>query len=93
MGSKMLPFGAQGSNQAMEVAGALGSLLTGVDNIPLMLERLRLLEIVRIKRASRIQTLSKVRVGQEKQIEDEFKKYLEHHDQSRLACQENLEFC
>ena len=79
---QMLPFGAQGSNQAIEDAGALGCILKGANSIPLMLERLRLFEKIRVKRASRIQTLSRARQGEEHQMADKFKQYLDHQDQS-----------
>lgn len=70
----MLPFGGQGANQAIEDAGALGYLLTGISSTSTpdeLASRLAAFEKVRINRASLIQTLSKVRVGKEKEIEDE----------------------
>ena len=73
----MLPLGAQGANQAIEDAGALGALLEGSEyaaNIP---SRLALYEKVRRLRASRIQILSNVRLGKEKDVEDELRKYAE----------------
>ncbi|PLB44282.1 putative salicylate hydroxylase [Aspergillus steynii IBT 23096] len=71
----MLPLGAQGANQAIEDAGALGALLgTGVQksHIP---RRLELFEKVRRLRASRVQTLSKVRLGKERDVESEVRKF------------------
>ena len=67
----MLLFGGQGSNQAIEDAGALGYLLKGMehqDGIPKWLE---LFETVGRKRASRVQILSKVRVGKEQDVKQE----------------------
>ncbi|KAE8442928.1 hypothetical protein EG329_002532 [Mollisiaceae sp. DMI_Dod_QoI] len=73
----MLPFGGQGANQAIEDAGALGFLLTGLSSTTELPSRLTAFEKVRIKRASLIQTLSKVRVGKEKEIEDEVKVFVD----------------
>lgn len=75
----MLPFGGQGANQAIEDAGALGYLLTDIspETITDLPSRLAAFEKVRIKRASLIQTLSKVRVGKEKEIEEEVKVFAE----------------
>jgi salicylate hydroxylase len=73
----MLPFGGQGSNMAMEDAGALGFLFQGLDgdHPELIGERLALFEKVRKNRASRVQVLSKVRGGREKVVEDEVRRY------------------
>ena len=71
----MLPFGGQGANQAIEDAGALGSLLEDIEDVELIPARLRKFEVVRRLRASRVQTLSKVRLGKEKEVEEELRKY------------------
>lgn len=71
----MLPFSGQGSNSAMEDAGALGHLFRSVHDPAAIEERLKLFELVRKDRASRIQTLSKVRIGREKEVEQELQKY------------------
>lgn len=76
----MLPFGGQGSNQAMEDGGALGYLLRGVEDATAIPRRLAIFDKVRRNRASRVQTLSKVRVGREKEMEQELKKYVENAD-------------
>ena len=76
----MLPFGGQGSNQAMEDGGALGYLLRGVEDATAIPARLEMFERVRRNRASRVQTLSKVRVGREKEVEQELTKYVENGD-------------
>ena len=76
----MLPFGGQGSNQAMEDGGALGYLLRGVEDATTIPSRLAIFDQVRRNRASRVQTLSKVRVGREKEVEQELKKYAENAD-------------
>lgn len=76
----MLPFGGQGSNQAMEDGGALGYLLIGVEDAAAIPARLAMFDRVRRNRASRVQTLSKVRVGKEKEVEQELKKYMENAD-------------
>ena len=74
----MLPFGGQGSNQAMEDGGALGYLLRGVEDATAIPARLAIFDRVRRNRASRVQTLSKVRAGREKEVEQETKKYIEN---------------
>lgn len=71
----MLPLGAQGANQAIEDAGALGALFSGVESTTQVLRRLELFEAVRRLRASRVQTLSRVRLGRESDVEDELRKY------------------
>lgn len=71
----MLPFGGQGSNQAIEDGGALGLLLENVHDQAVIADRLRLFEILRKDRASRVQILSRVRVGNERQVERELKQY------------------
>lgn len=71
----MLPFSGQGANQAIEDGGALGFLLKGVDSTDSIQNRLSLFERARISRASRIQTLSKVRVGREMEVQEELKRY------------------
>ena len=76
----MLPFGGQGSNQAIEDGGALGYLLNGADDPATLEQRLKIFETVRRNRASRVQTLSKVRAGKEKEIEQELRKYADGMD-------------
>ncbi|KAK3360974.1 putative salicylate hydroxylase [Lasiosphaeria ovina] len=71
----MLPFGAQGSNQAIEDAGALGELFHGVDSPALVPERLAMFDSVRRLRASRVQTLSRVRLGKEMQVQAQLRQY------------------
>nr|POF02612.1 hypothetical protein CFP56_58244 [Quercus suber] len=73
----MLPFGGQGANQAIEDAGALGCILGSVQDCESMALRLQIFESVRIKRASTIQVLSKVRAGREKEVEKELVEFLE----------------
>lgn len=75
--AQMLPFGGQGSNQAIEDGGALGYLLQGVEKAEEISSRLELFEKVRRNRASRVQTLSKVRIGREKEVEQELKRYVD----------------
>ena len=64
----------------MKDGGALGYLLRGVENATAIRARLAMFDKVRRNRASRVQTLSKVRVGREKEVEQEFKKYIENAD-------------
>ena len=80
----MLPFGGQGSNQAIEDGGALGYLLRGVDNQADISERLAIFEQVRRNRASRVQILSKARVGQEKSVQEELQKYADPPGSGKL---------
>lgn len=71
----MLPFGGQGSNQAIEDAGTLGYLFKGIKNSTDIEKRLPLFELARKKRASRVQILSKTRIGREKEVEQELRCY------------------
>ncbi len=82
----MLPFGGQGSNQAIEDGGALGFLLEGVLEVADVSNRLLLFEKVRRKRASRVQILSKVRIGKEKEVQQELKLYAEANESGKLGC-------
>ena len=59
----------------MEDAGALGYLFRSVDDPASIEIRLALFERVRKNRVSRIQALSKVRIGREKEVEQELQKY------------------
>ncbi|KAL9130126.1 MAG: hypothetical protein Q9217_001600 [Psora testacea] len=76
----MLPFGGQGSNQAIEDGGALGYLLKGVAAGADTVNRLKMFEEVRRNRASRVQILSKTRIGNEKDVESQLKKFAEGDD-------------
>lgn len=71
----MLPFGGQGSNQAIEDAGALGFLFKDLENSLGIPRRLEMFDTVRRKRASRVQILSKVRVGKEQDVKHELLAY------------------
>lgn len=71
----MLPFGGQGSNQAMEDAGALGFLFNNIGTGGEVSKSLALFDTVRRSRASRAQVLSKVRVGKEQDVREELLKY------------------
>ncbi|KAL7626429.1 hypothetical protein AAE478_003201 [Parahypoxylon ruwenzoriense] len=71
----MLPFGAQGANQALEDAGALGALFSGCQSATDVSGRLALFDRVRRLRASRVQTLSMVRLGKEKEVEAQVRQY------------------
>ena len=81
----MLPFGGQGSNLAMEDAGALGHLLRDVHDPAAVEKRLALFELVRKDRASRTQIMSKVRVGREKDVEQELQKYADPPGSGKLC--------
>ncbi|KAI1474403.1 putative salicylate hydroxylase [Daldinia eschscholtzii] len=71
----MLPFGAQGANQAIEDAGALGALFGNGESVAVVPSRLVTYEKVRRLRASRVQSLSRVRLGKEKEVEDRVRLY------------------
>ena len=71
----MMPFGGQGSNMAMEDAGALGYLFRSISDPAAVEKQLPLFELVRKDRASRVQILSKVRAGRETDVEKELRKY------------------
>ncbi|XHG04581.1 hypothetical protein AWENTII_007838 [Aspergillus wentii] len=73
----MLPFGGQGANQAIEDAGAMGVLFKEMTSKKELPTRLSIFEMVRIKRASRVQILSQVRVGKEKEVEGKLRQYME----------------
>ncbi|MDI1493248.1 MAG: hypothetical protein OHK93_005036 [Ramalina farinacea] len=77
---KMLPFGGQGSNQAIEDGGALGFLLNGVGDPAQIPDRLETFEKVRRLRASRVQTLSNARANNEKDVAAEVQKYIGDED-------------
>ena len=80
----MLPFGGQGSNQAIEDGGALGYVLKGVNDAATLTQRLKVFETLRRDRASRVQILSKVRVGEEKVVEQEVRKFASGMDCGKL---------
>ncbi|EAQ84784.1 hypothetical protein CHGG_08798 [Chaetomium globosum CBS 148.51] len=80
----MLPFGGQGANQAIEDAGALGALLKGVESAAALSERLVLFEQVRRLRASRVQIMSKTRLGKEKEVEEELRQFSDPLNPTRL---------
>lgn len=73
----MLPFSGQGATQAIEDAGAISILFQDLSSAKDIPARLALFEKVRTKRASRVQVVSKVTVGKEKEIEEELSQYLE----------------
>ena len=81
----MLPFGGQGANSAMEDGGALGYLFKGVNDAKLVTERLRLFERARKARASRVQILSSVRAGKEKEVEEELRRYADPPGSGKLS--------
>lgn len=82
----MLPFGGQGANQAIEDAGALGALFKDVVEPQHIPARLQLFEAVRRLRAARVQTLSKVRLGRENEVENELRKYADPPGSGKRPC-------
>ena len=81
----MLPFGGQGSDQAIEDAGALGYLLKGIEHQDGIPKRLELFETVGRKRASRVQILSKVCVGKEQDVKQELLNYADPPGSGRCS--------
>ncbi|TWU71325.1 hypothetical protein ED733_001134 [Metarhizium rileyi] len=73
----MLPFGGQGSNQAIEDGGVLGSVLIGVQDTAEVARRLELFNELRVRRVSRIQILSSVRANNEHLVQDQISQYME----------------
>ena len=73
----MLPFGGHGSNMAIEDAGALCVLLEDVEGHNEIEDRLNLFERARKNRASRVQIMSKARIGEEKSVEAEVRSWAE----------------
>ena len=81
---QMLPFGGQGANSAIEDAGSLGYLLTNIDDAELITKQFTLFERARKARASRVQILSSVRAGKEKEVEKELRRYADPPGSSEL---------
>ena len=71
----MLPFGGQGSNQAIEDAGALRYLFNNTEASECVTRNLELFDKVRRLRASRAQILSRVRTGKEQEVREELLQY------------------
>lgn len=74
----MLPFGGQGSNQAIEDGAALGVLLQNIQDPTLVPERLKMFEDIRRRRAARVQILSSVRANREKLVEHRVEQFMEN---------------
>lgn len=73
----MLPFGGQGANQGIEDAGAISVLFRDITSVKDIPRRFSLFEKVRVKRALRVQILSRVRVGREHEVANEVREFLE----------------
>ena len=71
----MLPFNAQGGNQALEDAGALFVLLSNLPNKEALSERSKMFNLVRRKRAGRQQIISSVPREQVKDLGEKLKGY------------------
>ncbi|KAF1976667.1 putative salicylate hydroxylase [Bimuria novae-zelandiae CBS 107.79] len=71
----MLPFNAQGAVSAMEDGGALGFLFQNVDDAKLIPERLGVFQRARADRVARVQILSNVKLGREKEVEEQVRRY------------------
>lgn len=73
----MLPMGGQGSNQAIEDGGVLGTILAGVKEASELPKRLELFDSLRVRRVSRTQILSSVRANNEHLVRDQIRPYME----------------
>lgn len=73
--AQMLPFGGQGANSAIEDGGSLGYLFQNVDGSESTSERLELFQKARQARAARVQILSSVRAGKEKEVEQQLQRF------------------
>lgn len=72
----MLPFSAQGANQAVEDGVALGLVLNGSDEAGITASLVEF-EKLRKNRAARVQILSSVRAGREVEVQEKLSKYLD----------------
>ncbi|KAJ3491340.1 hypothetical protein NLG97_g5608 [Lecanicillium saksenae] len=86
----MLPFSGQAANQAIEDGAVLGRLFAGVEDSSLVPSILKRFERLRIKRTSRIQTLSSVRAKSEHLIRDKIQPYMEPGVQLPATLSERL---
>lgn len=73
----MLPFSGQGANSAIEDGGSLGRIFQDVHDAADIPARLELFHQARHARASRVQILSSVRAGKEKEVEAKLRQYSE----------------
>lgn len=71
----MLPFGGQGANMAIEDGGTLGYLFSDMKDATSIPERLKEFHEARYARAARVQVLSSVRAGREKEVEQKLRLY------------------
>lgn len=71
----MLPFNAQGANQALEDCGALFALFSNLTCKTLLPERLSMFDQVRRKRANRQQIVSSVPTEEVKYLAERLKEY------------------
>jgi salicylate hydroxylase len=71
----MLPFGGQGANAAIEDGGSLGYIFRNVDDAAKIPESLEYFHRARHARAARVQILSSVRAGKEKEVEEKLLRY------------------
>jgi salicylate hydroxylase len=71
----MLPFNAQGGNQALEDCGALFALFSNLPTKTHLRERLKLFDQVRRKRANRQQIISSIPAEETKNLGEKLKEY------------------
>jgi salicylate hydroxylase len=79
----MLPFSAQGANQAIEDGVSLGLMLSGSDKANFR-DSLAKFEKLRRNRVARVQILSNVRAGREAEVQEKVSNYLDSDMQSKF---------
>jgi salicylate hydroxylase len=79
----MLPFNAQGAVSAMEDGGALGYLFENINDASSVPERLEVFQRVRADRVARVQILSSVKLGREKEVEEQVRRYTDPRGSSK----------
>lgn len=79
----MLPFNAQGAVSAMEDGGALGYLFQNIDDAESVPKRLEAFQRVRADRVARVQILSNVKLGREKEVEEQVRRYADPRGSSK----------
>lgn len=81
----MLPFGGQAANQAIEDGGALGVLLSDVNDNTEIPQRIRVFESVKKDRTSIIQILSSVRIGRENEVKEKLRSFAHSESESMMT--------
>ncbi|KAI4209663.1 MAG: hypothetical protein LQ351_007417 [Letrouitia transgressa] len=88
----MLPFGGQAANQAIEDGGALGVLLSDVNDNTEIPQRIRVFESVKKDRTSIIQILSSVRIGRENEVKEKLRSFAHSESEIPTTFNERIEY-